>query len=104
MPSVESTSRNARKCSGSLLAMTPSKSNTTALTGRRLPFGLDALAGFDSDRQPVLLRRQRTDVPGAEVAVGVVGEIEVDLIQAGSCAIEVEVAARRVGFLTAGLV
>ena len=31
-PSSASTSRNARKCSGSLLAMTPSKSNTTART------------------------------------------------------------------------
>ena len=27
----------------------------------RLPFGLDALAGFESDRQPVLLRRERAD-------------------------------------------
>src|SRR5687768_9105241 len=99
MPSAARTSPNARKCSGSLLAMTPSKSNTTARTITRfqiancklqiadcrlrlLPLHLDALTGFDPDRQPVFLRRQRADVLGAEVAVRVVREVEVDLVQA----------------------
>src|SRR5262249_26310845 len=85
----------ARKCRGSLLAMTPSKSKTIArsATSGGGPLAVaHPFAGANRHFQAILLRRQRAFVRDVVVAVGVVGAVEIELVDPLRVAIEIEVA------------
>src|SRR4051812_14263527 len=93
MPRSASTSRKARKCNGSLLAITPSKSNTIAritASGPRLVFQL--FSSVDRHFEPVFGWRIRTLEGGVVDAVRMVGLVEIELVNAAGGAIEVDVA------------
>src|SRR5438034_1388060 len=93
MPADARTSRNAVKCSGSLLASTPSKSKTiarsaTCTSGRLAPH---AFSGADRNLQPVLWRRVRTLVRRVVVAVRMVSAVEIELVDSLRIAIEIKI-------------
>ncbi len=113
MPSGARMSWYERRCSRSLSAITPSKSNTIACRSARARSRrhgmarirlVHFLAGANRHGEPVLLRRERAVVLWAVVAVGVVGDVEVDDVDAGRSRIELHVSAGRIGVGAAGRV
>src|SRR5262245_38747300 len=95
-------SRKARKCSGSLFAMTPSKSKTTALSATLGVRSLQSLAGPDGNRQPVFPWWIGTLVGLVVVAVRLVGAVEIQNVRAGRVAVEIDIPAGGIGFRAAG--
>src|ERR1700722_2956407 len=92
-------SRNARKWSGSLLAMTPSKSNTMARSTLAFDFFLlEPLARANRDLQAVFRRGVRAVVVRVVVAVRVIRAVEVEVVDPGAVAIEVEISPGGIGF------
>src|SRR5689334_2525061 len=104
MPADARTSRNAAKCSGSLLASTPSKSKTIARSATRSSGGRTphAFAGADGNFQPIFPRRDWTFVAGVVVAIRKVRAVEIELVDTLRIAIEIQVAAAGVRLRAAG--
>src|SRR5262245_40245243 len=100
MPSCARTSEKAAQCSGSLLAMTPSKSKMIARSATSAFQMLEPFARANRNLEAVFQRRIRTVVHGIVVAKRVIGAIEVDLIDAGRIPGEIEVAAAGICFGT----
>src|SRR5688572_29595560 len=102
MPSGASTCWYARRCRYSLSAITPSKSKTIACRARS---GMvHALARANGGVEPVLFRRIGAVELRTVIAVRVVGDIEVDDVDAGRRGIELHVAAGRIRLGAAGLI
>src|SRR3954451_11686202 len=106
MPRIATSSRNAWKCNGSLLAMTPSKSKMMAASGMKtfqllLAFCLHLFARAYRNLQAIFGRRIRAFPRRAVVAVRVVGAVEVHFVDAGRAAIEIHEAAGGIGFRSA---
>src|SRR5215831_990019 len=104
MPADASTSRNAAKWSGSLLASTPSKSKTIARSATRSGCRTHAFAGANRQLQPVLRRRIRTFVAGVVVAVREVRPVEIELVDALRVSLEIQIPAAGVRLGAAGQV
>src|SRR5436190_22271009 len=105
MPKGAMTSRNARKCSGSLSAMTPSKSNTIAFsieTQNSKILLFHAFAGTDRQFQLVFGRRDRAGVARVVVAVRKVRLVEIELVDVVPGPIEIEEAAGEVRLRAVG--
>src|SRR5688572_8753877 len=103
MPSAASACWKARRCNGSLSAMTPSKSKTIACSAPAMSSDARHLfAGEDGHLQPVRRRRIRALVRLVVGAGRVVGEIEVDRVETGRGWRNVEVTARLVSVLPGG--
>src|SRR5437763_433548 len=103
MPAEARTSRNAAKCSGSLLASTPSKSKTIARSATahsdRTP---RSLAGPNRHLQSVFFRRIWALVRRVVVTVRMVRSVEVELVDADGITVQIEVATRGISFRAAG--
>src|ERR1700722_6452982 len=91
-------SLKARKWSGSLSAMTPSKSKTMAFSIASALGFPDALAGMNRQLEAILGWRIGTFPCRVVVAVRMVGPVEINLVDPGRVALEIHEAAGRVRF------